>query len=299
MRLAESKKVLVLGATGMLGHTFFTRLSERDNLNVYATARSLEGLSQWFAPELLVKIRGGVEANNFDSVRRTLAEVKPDVVINCIGIIKQLPAAKDPIVSISINSLFPHRLALVCKAVGARMIHISTDCVFAGDRGCYTEGDQSDATDLYGRTKCLGEVNYPHSVTLRTSIIGHELKGKYGLIEWFLARKGEVRGFTNAVFTGFPTVELARIIADYVIPNPDLTGLYNVSSAPISKYELLKLVAHKYQKQIEIKPYDDFRLDRSLNSTLFRSVTGYLSPSWPELVDKMYGNYIAESHGRL
>jgi len=286
-------KVLISGVTGMLGHTLFTRLSERDGLEIFATARSMEGLSRWFDQELLAKIRGNVDANNFDTIVRVIEDLKPDVVINCIGIIKQLPAAKDPITTITINALLPHRIALACKAAGTRMIHISTDCVFDGIKGNYTEKDQVNATDLYGRTKFLGEVDYPHCVTLRTSIIGHELKGKYGLIEWLLAQEGKVKGYTNAIYSGFPTVEIVRIIGEYVLPNPNLKGLYHVSSDPISKYELLQLVADKYKKQIEIEPFDDFRLDRSLDSTLFRSITGYTPPSWPELVDRMYRDFIA------
>lgn len=290
----RTNKILILGAVGMLGHKLFTLLSECDNLKVDATVRSLEE-SRWFSQELLAKIYENVDVDNFDTIIRVIADLKPNVVINCIGIIKQMAAAQDPIISVSINALFPHRLALACKAADARMIHISTDCVFDGAQGNYSENDKSNATDLYGRTKFLGEVYYPHCVTLRTSIIGHELKGKHGLIEWFLAQKGKVRGFTNAIYSGFPTVEVAHIIGEYVIPNTDLKGLYHVSSDPISKYKLLQLVADKYKKQIEIEPYDDVRIDRSLDSTLFRTITGYTPPSWPELVDRMYRNYIASS----
>lgn len=293
----RNDKILILGATGMLGQTLFTNLSERDSLDVYATARSLSGLEKWFAPELLAKIQGGVEAENFDSILRVLAEVRPDVVINCIGIIKQLPVAKDPLISISINSLFPHRLALACKAVGARMIHVSTDCVFDGAKGNYTEKDESNATDLYGRTKFLGEVYYPHCVTLRTSIIGHELKGRHGLIDWFLSQEGKVRGFTRAIYTGFPTVEISKIISQYVIPNKELSGLYQVSSTPISKYDLLRLVADCYGKQIEIEPDDNFHCDRSLDSSRFRRTTGYTPPSWPEMIKEMRYDY--QEHHKL
>jgi dTDP-4-dehydrorhamnose reductase len=289
----EKNKILILGVTGMLGHALFDRLSGHKYLDVHATARSTEGLSLWFPNDLFERIRGNVDADNFDTIIRVIADLKPNVVINCIGIIKQMAAAQDPIISISINALFPHRLALVCKVANARMIHISTDCVFNGAKGGYSENDSSNATDLYGRTKFLGEVYYPHCVTLRTSIIGHELKGKHSLIEWFLAQKGKVQGYTNAIYSGFPTVEMARIIGEYIIPNTDLKGLYHLSSDPISKYELLRLVAEKYKKQIEIEPFDDFRLDRSLDSTLFQSITGYTPPSWPELVDRMYRDSIA------
>ena len=290
------KKVLILGGSGMLGHMLFTQLSLQKNLDVYATARTSSGLSLWFSPDLVKKIRADVDADNFDTVIRAFASIQPDIVINCIGLIKQLPIASDPFSAITINSLLPHRISMICRSAGARMIHISTDCVFDGKKGNYTETDTSTADDLYGRSKFLGEVAYPpHCVTLRTSIIGHELKGKLGLIEWFLAQKGEVNGFTHAIYSGFPTVELAHIITDYILPNKDLSGVYHVSSDPISKYDLLSLVAKRYAKQIKIEPYDDFRQDRSLDSSLFRRLTGYMPPSWPELVDKMYQHYIYKS----
>jgi dTDP-4-dehydrorhamnose reductase len=288
MKTMIPKKILILGATGMLGHTLFSRFSDRPDMDVRATVRSLDGLSRWFPPILLSKMQSGVDADNFDTIRNVLAGLKPDVVVNCIGIIKQLPEVQDPVVAVTMNALFPHKLARACKDVGARMIHISTDCVFSGNKGNYKESDFSDAADLYGRTKYLGEVAYPHCVTLRTSIIGHELKGKLGLIDWFLSQEGTVRGYTRAIYTGFPTVEMAKIIADYVIPDEQLHGLYHVSSDPISKFDLLHLVAKRYGKRIEIGRYEDFQCDRSLDSTRFRTDTGYAPPEWPELVDKMY-----------
>ncbi len=278
----------------MLGHTLFMQLSLQKNLDVYATARTSSGLSLWFHPDAVEKIRVGVDADNFDTVIRAFASIQPDVVINCIGLIKQLPMASDPLSAIIINSLLPHQISMICRSAGARMIHISTDCVFDGKKGNYTENDSSTADDLYGRSKFLGEVAYPlHCLTLRTSIIGHELKGKLGLIEWFLAQEGKVRGFTHAIYSGFPTIEFARIITDYILPNPELTGVYHVSSDPISKYDLLKLVAKKYDKEIKIEPYDDSRQNRSLDSSLFRRLTGYMPPSWPELVDKMHQDFIS------
>jgi len=288
------KKVLILGGTGMLGHALFVQLSLQDSLNVYATVRRPKCLSRWFSQDLLKKICADVDANNFDSVTNIIASIQPDIVINCIGLIKQLPIASDPLSAIIINSLLPHRISIICCSAGARMIHISSDCVFDGKKGNYTENDSSTADDFYGRSKFLGEVAYPpHCLTLRTSIIGHELKGKLGLLEWFLAQEGKVSGFTHAIYSGFPTIEFARIITDYILPNPELAGVCHVSSDPISKYDLLKLVAKKYGKKIEIEPYDDFRQDRSLDSSLFRRLTGYMPPSWPELVDKMHQDFIS------
>ena len=286
----KSKKVLILGATGMLGHTLFFRLGQKDDLDVHGTARSMGGVERAFPKQMLEKIRSGVDALNFDTIIRAMASVQPDIVINCIGLIKQAPLAKDPFLAITVNAQLPHRISLVCKTAGARMIHFSTDCAFDGKKGGYSEQDPSDAKDLYGRTKYLGEVEYPHCVTLRTSIIGHELKGKRGLLEWFLSQEGKIRGFTRAIYSGFPTVEMARVIADHVIPNTDLTGLYHVSSTPISKYDLLQLVAERYGKEIEIEPFNDFFCDRSLDSSRFRGVTGYNPPPWPELVENMYNH---------
>lgn len=280
----------------MLGHTLFTQLSLHQGLDVYATARNSGGLSRWFSPKIIEKIRLDVDADNFDTVIRALASIQPDIVINCIGLIKQLPMASDPLSAITINSLLPHRISLVCRTASARMIHISTDCVFDGKIGNYTENDPSNANDLYGRSKFLGEVQYPHCITLRTSIIGHELKGKLGLVEWFLAQEGTVQGYTNAIYSGFPTIELARIISDLVLPNTDLKGVYHVSSDPISKYELLLLIEQRYEKKTKIEPYYDFHQDRSLDSSDFRRITGYTPPPWPELVDRMYQNYISSPH---
>lgn len=285
-------KILILGGTGMLGHVLFKQLSKKAGLEVQATVRSYDNLNSWFSHDEIKRIRSNVDANDFDAVVRALAAVKPDVVINCIGLIKQLPKGSDPLSAITVNAQLPHRLSLVCRSSDARLIHISTDCVFDGEKGMYKEDDITNAIDLYGRTKSLGEVSYsPHCITLRTSIVGHELKGGFGLIEWFLAQEEKVRGYKKAIYSGFPTVELARIISKYVLPNSELTGIYHVSADPISKYDLLNLVAKRYKKDIKIEPDEDFVLDRSLDSSRFRSITGYSPPSWVELVNRMYIDY--------
>jgi dTDP-4-dehydrorhamnose reductase len=292
--MSRPKKILILGGTGMLGHLLLRYLSAYPEYVVYATARSLAGLEKKFPNNLLERFRpDSVNANYLDSIIRASASIRPDVVINCIGIIKQLPGASDPLTAITINAQLPHRISLIGCAAGARVIHISTDCVFNGKMGMYTENDRSNAEDLYGRTKFLGEVSYSHCVTLRTSIIGHELKGRYGLIEWFLAQSQKVRGFRKAIYSGFPTIELASIIRNYVIPSPQLSGVYHVSSAPISKYDLLRLVAEQYGKKIEIEPDDDFVQNRSLDSTLFRKATGYQPPLWNKLVEMMHNDFLA------
>lgn len=286
-------RILILGGTGMLGHVLFRQLSKHDDYEVFATVRNYPEATQYFPLQLAKMIRtDSVDADNFDTVIRALASIQPDIVINCIGLIKQLPMATDPLSAITVNAYLPHRISLICRAAHARMIHVSTDCVFMGKKGMYVEADIADADDLYGRTKYLGEVNYPHCVTLRTSIIGHELKGRHGLIEWFLSQDNSIKGYSKAIFSGFPTIELARIIRDHVLPHPELSGTYHVSAEPISKYNLLVMVAEKYGKTIDIQPCDDFVQDRSLDSTIFRSQTGYNPPSWSELVTRMHEDYV-------
>lgn len=279
-------KILVFGASGMLGNAMYRLLSESETLDVSATVRS-ESARRFFPEALGARLISGVDVENQDSLERTLAQIRPDVVVNCIGLVKQLADADDPLAALPINSMLPHRLANLCRLASARLIHVSTDCVFSGSRGNYCESDTSDATDLYGKSKFIGEVSYPHAVTLRTSIIGHELTGNHSLIGWFLAQQGPVKGYTKAIFSGLPTVELARVVRDHVLPKRDLSGLYHVAAEPIAKFDLLKIVAKVYGKDIAIEPDDRVSIDRSLNAERFRSATGYVAPAWPDLIARM------------
>lgn len=283
----EMNKVLVLGAAGMLGSVTLRVFAHSEGCDTWGSARSSSALHR-LPPDLRKRVIVGVDVENVDSLTRLFADVRPDVVINCIGLVKQLVEADDPLQAIPINALLPHRLARLCQVANARLVHISTDCVFTGAKGMYRESDPADAQDLYGRSKQLGETDYPNAVTLRTSIIGHELSSAHGLVGWFLAQTGPVRGFTRAVFSGLPTVELARVIRDHVLPRPHMSGLYHVSAEPIAKYELLKLVAHTYGRANEISADDALVIDRSLDSTRFRQLTGYVPPTWPELVRAMH-----------
>lgn len=280
-------QVLVLGVTGMLGHDVFKLLDASPELAVWGTLRSSAGLSH-FSEKQQERMLSGIDVLDQDALISALARVRPDVVVNCVGLIKQLADANDPLVALPINSLLPHRLAKLCALAGARLIHISTDCVFSGSKGLYVESDLSDAEDLYGKSKYIGELHdQPNAVTLRTSIIGHELGSNHALLEWFLSQEGSVKGYRKAIFSGLPTVELARVIRDFVIPLRQLQGLYHVSVDPIDKYNLLKLVAEIYGKDIEIVPDDKLAIDRSLDSTLFRNASGYAPPTWRELIEKM------------
>ena len=287
MNKNKKTRVLVLGVSGMLGNAVFRIFAQSDGYSVMGSVRSA-GVLRLLPSELREQVVCGVDVENTDSLMRLFALVRPNVVINCIGLVKQLAEADDPLAAIPINALLPHRVARLCDVAGARLIHMSTDCVFAGTRGMYSEQDVSDAKDFYGRSKYLGEVDYPHAVTLRTSIIGHELSSANGLVGWFLAQQGPVKGYVRAIFSGLPTVELARVIRDFVVPNPELRGLYHVSAEPINKYELLKLVAQVYGKAIDITPDDKLEIDRSLDSSRFREITGYQPAAWPELVRRMH-----------
>lgn len=279
-------KILVLGASGMLGNAMLRTLAAAPELAVHGTARSA-GVLQRFDAELAGRIVTGVDVENADALAALFANVRPAVVINCIGLVKQLAQADDPLQALPINALLPHRLARLCQLVGARLIHISTDCVFDGRKGGYFESDPPDAQDLYGRSKLLGEVSQSHTITLRTSIIGHELGSAHGLVGWFLSQQGQVRGYRQAVFSGLPTVELAQVVRDHVLPRPGLHGLYHVAAEPINKYELLKLIGTAYGKATVIEPDDRPVIDRSLNAQRFQAATGYVAPPWPELVARM------------
>ncbi len=283
----QKTKVLVLGASGMLGNAVLRVFAQDARYSVLGSVRSSNVL-RLLPAELREQVVCGVDVENTDSLVRLFTQARPDVVINCIGLVKQLADAGDPLAAIPINALLPHRLAQLCDVAQARLIHMSTDCVFAGTHGLYSEHDVPDAQDLYGRSKLLGEVDYPHAVTLRTSIIGHELSSAHGLVDWFLAQQGTVKGFTRAVFSGLPTMELARVMRDVVVPNAELRGLYHVSASPINKFELLSLVAPASGKALPVVPDDDLKLDRSLDSSRFRAVTGYEPPTWPELVRRMH-----------
>ncbi len=280
-------RVLILGASGMLGNAMLRFFADSDGFDVIGSARS-PGVLARLRPDLRDRVRTNIDVENPDVLARLLGDVRPGVVINCIGLVKQLAQANDPLTALPINAMFPHRISRLCALVGARFVHVSTDCVFDGARGGYRESDRSDAYDLYGRSKLLGEVtDDAHAITLRTSIIGHELGSAHGLVGWFLAQTAGVRGFNRAIFSGVPTVELARIVRDHVLPHPELHGLYHVSASPIDKFTLLSTVAQAYDHAIPITPDASLVIDRSLDSTRFRQATGYEPPSWSELVHRM------------
>lgn len=272
----------------MLGSTVFNQFSSQTQHQVWGTLRNEPDLD-YFSKNQHAHLLSNIDVLEQDSLISVLSKVQPDVVINCIGLIKQLSQAGDPISALQLNSILPHRLAKLCSLANARLIHISTDCVFNGRQGMYTEKDVSNAEDLYGKSKYLGEINDSlNVVTLRTSIIGHELKGHTSLVAWFLSQTSSVKGYKKAVFSGVTTIELATLIKDYVIPDEDLYGLYHVSAEPIDKYSLLKKIADVYDKDIDIIPDEKIQIDRSLDSVKFQKETGYQAPAWLEMIEKMH-----------
>lgn len=289
-------RVLILGATGMLGNTLFRAFQNNQNFETWGSLRNAS-LMDYFPPNLHARLIHSIDILDGDSLLKLFEMVKPNVVINCIGLIKQLACTNDPLVMLPVNSLLPHRLAKICGLTQSRLIHLSTDCVFSGKKGGYSECDHSDAEDLYGKSKFMGELNdLSYAVTIRTSMIGHELNRNYSLVNWFLSQSEQVKGYTRAVFSGLPTIEIARIISDYIIPNNALTGIYHVAAKPISKYDLLGLIAERYKKNISIIPTDSLIVDRSLNSERFNKATGFIAPEWPLLIDKLYQSRVYSNY---
>lgn len=278
-------RILILGGDGMLGHQLLAYLKPRHDVKV-TLRQDLAAYRQYGLFDSGNSF-AGIDIRSLERLVEVMADFRPEAVINAVGIVKQRSDAKESIPSLEINALLPHRLAMLCKGVGARLIHLSTDCVFSGKKGNYLESDPSDAEDLYGKTKYLGEVHEANSLTLRTSIIGRELSRHTSLLDWFLSRSGSVKGFTNAIYTGFTTVEMSRIIEKILMEYPDASGVYQVSSDPINKYELLLLIREKLGLDIEIIPDDVFCCDRSLDSSRFRSDFNYTPPSWPAMIEEL------------
>ena len=285
-------RILILGGDGMLGHRLWHHFATRHEtcVTLRMGIEAYSGLGVFDADHAFA----GVDVRHERDLLRVFAEFKPEAVINAIGIVKQRDEAKAALPSLELNAVFPHRLSNICAVAGARLIHMSTDCVFSGDRGAYTEDDPSDARDLYGRTKYLGEVSSPNCATLRTSIIGLELSRKASLIEWFLAQRGTISGYRKAIYTGFTTMEMARVIERILTQHPDLAGLWQVASRPISKYDLLMGLSERLGRDdIDMRPDDSFVCDRSLVADRFTAATGYHAPAWDEMLDELAEMIIA------
>lgn len=281
--------IMILGAGGMLGHKLLQILGRRFAGTIGTTREDVRN-----APlNRIALLQGehvlsGFDVAAFDALKPRLAALAPAVIINCVGIVKQRDEAKSAVPSIGVNALFPHLLTEAAGEWGGRVIHFSTDCVFSGRTGGYREEDQSDAEDLYGRTKFLGEVTAPNAITLRTSIIGRELAHHRSLLDWFLSQKGKsVRGYRRVIYSGIPTTEMARVLVRLIEDHPSLSGVFQVVSEPISKYDLLLLIRDAYNLDIDVQPDDSQVMDRSMRGEKFEVATGWRAPTWPEMVREM------------
>lgn len=278
-------RILILGGDGMLGHQLLQSLAPRHEVKV--TLR--QDLAAYSSYKLFNNDNAyaGIDIRFLERIVEVMADFRPEAVINAVGIVKQRANAKESIPSLEINALLPHRLAVLCKGIGSRLIHLSTDCIFSGRKGNYLENDPSDAEDLYGKTKYLGEVHEINCLTLRTSIIGRELSRHTSLLDWFLSQTGTVKGFTKAIYTGFTTLEMSSIIEKMLFEYPDAYGVYQVSSDPINKYELLLLIREKLGLDIQIIPDDLFSCNRSLDSSRFRAEFNYTPPTWSAMIEAL------------
>lgn len=281
-------KLLILGANGLLGNTLTKYFFEKNNYETYGFLRDSSKL-KFFKRKYISRLIIIQDVLNINDLRRKIKELMPDVIINCIGQTNKITGENLNNIEkyINLNSLFPFRLKEICGEIKSRLIHFSSDCVFSGENGFYSEKDNPDPTDIYGKSKLLGELDYENIITIRKSVIGHELDSKKGLLEWFLNHEGIVEGYKEAIFSGLTVLELARIIDMYILPNKDIKGIIHLSGDPISKYDLLKIIANQYNKIIKIEPNEDIKIDRSLNSDNFKNLTGYKSEPWTLLVKSM------------
>lgn len=282
-------RILILGGDGMLGHRLLMDLARTHDVRV--TLRQERNAYREFGLFTESNSYTGIDVRVTDRLVSVFADFHPEAVINAVGVVKQRRDGLDPIPNLEINALLPHRLAALCTAIGAHLIHISTDCVFSGRTGGYTENDEPDPIDVYGHSKLLGEVIAPGCITLRTSIIGPELWRKTSLLEWFLAQKGRATGYKNAIFSGMTTIEMSRIMERLITSFPKSAGIYHVSSEPISKFDLLTLIRDKFGLAIELAADEKFRCNRSLDSTRFRQDFDYTPPNWETMIDELAVNH--------
>ena len=282
-------KILILGSSGLLGNTITKYFLQKEDINIFATLRDhtkLKLFKKKYHKNFLI-INDILDCGE---LKKTFKKIKPDILINCLGITNKQTLLNPKQIEncISINSLLPHMLQRLCSEIGIRLIHLSSDCVFSGSKGFYSENDIPDPPDIYGKSKLLGELNYENALTIRKSVIGHELGTKKGLLEWFLDQQNSVHGYKNVVFSGITVLELARVIDAYILPRRDLRGVLNLSGEAISKFDLLKNIAHVYKKSIEIIPNETIQINRTLNGSQFNNLTGYKLKSWSSLIRSMY-----------
>lgn len=279
-------RILIFGASGMLGHKLYQELGRAHE--VFGTIRRDFASVERFGIFDRDRILERVDATDAGSAATAVERIKPDCVINAVGVIKQIPAASDPATMVRLNAIFPRELATLAAERGFRLITISTDCVYDGSRGGYTEADAPNARDMYGMSKFLGEIAQPGALTLRTSIIGRELGTRHSIVEWFLAnRGGRVDGYTKALYSGLTTIEFARVVGHIIAKHPNLQGVYNLSAEPITKYELLEFLNAAFRAHVQIVPSDELAIDRTLDSSGLREAISYTPPGWASMIAEL------------
>lgn len=284
MSSKKKETVLIFGISGMVGHKLFQILGR--DFFTYGTVRGSS-----FPFPLDGEVIKGVDIRSLDTVQQLLDSISPEIIINCVGIIPRAPEILDDRTVFQVNSVFPHLLAGLSKRIDFYLIHLSSDCVFSGNRGNYSENDIPDPENIYGESKLAGEVTFGNSLTLRTSLIGHELEKKRNLLEWFLgSQDAMVKGYSKAIFNGITTITLAEVIKIAIWER--LTGIFHLGGESISKYKFLTIVKEVYNKKIEIIPYPEMRYNRSLNSKYFSSKTGFDFPSWESMIKQMFEDYL-------
>jgi dTDP-4-dehydrorhamnose reductase len=279
-------KIYILGISGMLGSKLFHEFLKKK----YKVRGSLRTIPKKFL-RYKSNIDSDIDVNNILKLKKKILKFKPDILINCIGVIKQKVDQSEEKNIFYINSVFPHELYKISNMINSKLIHFSTDCVFDGKKGNYNEESIANAYDIYGISKSLGELNLKNSLTIRTSIIGHELNSNNSLLEWFLQlKKDKCYGYVHAYFSGMPTIEVFNFLEKFILKNKKISGIYNLSSTKISKYNLLKKISNIYSKKIKIIKSKKLKIDRSLNSNKLKELVKYKCPSWDDLIKNMYIN---------
>lgn len=289
-------RIIILGGTGMLGHMLWQHFS-LCMPDTYTTIRHNRNRYEKYGFFKSKNVIDSLDVNDFKELTGVLKCVRPDIILNCIGVTKRRKEANVAIQSITINALFPHKLAAWGYENSAKVINFSTDCVFDGDQGNYDEESLPNATDLYGKTKALGEIQGTNALTLRSSFIGTELDAGTELLEWFLSQTGTVKGYKNAIYSGFTTLELSRIVENILINYPTAHGIYNISSDAISKYDLLMLIREKMCLNVDVVPDENFCCKRNLDSTKFRNEFDYKPPTWEAMIEELSNTFKAKGLG--
>ena len=284
------KTVLILGASGMLGHMLVRVFSPHHR--VIGTTSS-----QYKAKSPLAKLLdrdswiGGIDVRSLNRVDELVREIQPNVVINCVGLIKQKMESSNITDAIIINSLFPHHLASLCESQKCRLIHFSTDCVFDGAPGIKKVSDTPNATDLYGTTKRLGEVDYGDSITIRSSIVGAQIVGNESLFQWAISQKGKsIKGFTGALYSGLTTMTMSKVILEIVDNFPQLSGIQQIASEAITKHDLLRKLNAALGLNLDICADNTIIYDRTLDGSEFVEQTGVRIPTWDEMIIEFAGD---------